>query len=130
MARFPFLWKSGDRYTLWSRAYSYRASDGSTSVITIEKVRVRFPSRQHLMKTEFGVRVVPSSVRVISRKTGKAHHNTTYYTLSESFHGGPGSGRDPLGGFASGRMWEVYEPGYRRHLAQLRKQGFTLEGRR
>ena len=116
------LWASKDRYTVWEKSYATTLADGTTHYVSVEKVRVRFPSRQQLQKTEFAMRVIPSNIRLVDR-TGFVH-NTVYYIFSESFWGGSGSKGDVLGGFNTGRMIEVYETGYRNQMLQLRKAGF------
>lgn len=121
----PTLWKSGDRVTLWSKKFTRREENGRVHVILVDKIRVRFPSRQQLCKTEFTMTVVPSG-RVI-RHEGIVKRYTTYYIFSESFHGGPGSKQDALGGFTTGGMVQCYYPTYLSNLAQLHKDGFKEE---
>jgi len=118
------LWKSGDRVTVWSKQYSRTALDGRVEIYTVERVRVKSPSRQQLRIRNIGGNV--GIMTVVPRDSHSIAPQTTYYVMSQSFHGGPDARGDMLGGFCSGRMYEVFSKTYQRNMKILRATGFKL----
>ena len=125
-----WIWASGDRVNLWSKRYEKKYPDGTVHVVTVDKVRVRYPSRQQLTKVGrhgiVTIGVVPATRKIVDA-TGRPVFRTTYYLLMESFHGGPGSKGDPLGGFASGGAVDLFEESYKKQMAKLHRAGFRLK---
>lgn len=119
------LWKSGDRKTVWTKTLQKTHPDGTVETWTVEKVSVRDPKTQQLTHRQGIVYVVSASRQLYSKKTMALVHYTSYYSFSQSFHGGLGSAKDALGGFASGRYYEYLdESKYRESMRKLKAWGF------
>ena len=124
-------WKSGDRKTDWSKKLQLVHPDDTIETWMVEKVSVLHPKTQQVAKLKRSqisvMEVYPTSHQFYDKKTGAPVKHTSYYTFSQSFHGGPGSSRDALGGFNTGQFVEVYEEGYKKYMKLLRSWGFQLK---
>jgi len=99
------LWTSQDRYTDWGKRFELTHPDGTIETYVVECVKVAYPRKQQIMKTEFGVRVIDRYRPLLDGKTGRpVKPRTKYFTFAQSFHDGPNSKRDSLGGFSSGEF--------------------------
>jgi len=126
-------WASGDRKTVWVKKFSKRRPDGSVATWMVEKVSVLHPTTQQVVKIKRGqlsvMEVYPANVTFYNRKTMQiAPKRTAYYVFSQSFHGGPGSSRDALGGFYTGDYAEVFEEAYKENMSFLKREGFKVQG--
>jgi len=117
------IWKSGDRVTVWSKQYSRTDLDGRVETYTVQRVRVKSPNRQQLrIRNSVGI----TRMVVVPRDTHSIAPQTAYYVMSQSFHGGPDAKGDMLGGFCSGREYDVFTETYQKNMKSLRAAGFKL----
>ncbi|KKN03610.1 hypothetical protein LCGC14_1105980 [marine sediment metagenome] len=123
------LWASKDRYTEWERRYSRTHPDGTIEIVTVESTHLAHPRKQQVMMTEYGARVIDRDRRLVNRKTGRPiRPRTRYYTLSQSFRGGPSANGDALGGFNTGGMTELISKArFDKAIKSLATDGFTLD---
>ena len=122
-----YLWKSGDRYTIWSRKYSQTHPDGTRETYVVEKIQVRYPATQQFQKTEMDMKVISNSIQLYNTKSMELLPlRSVHYNFSQSFSGGPGPSGG-LDGFCTGQMIDVYQDKYPQYLAELRKRGFKKE---
>jgi hypothetical protein len=122
-----YLWKSGDRYTMWTKRYEKTLEDGTVETYMVDKIRVRYPDRQQCRIMELDTRIISLSTVLYSRKTMKPIvPNKVYYCFAQSFHGGPDAKHDPLGGFCTGQFMNCYGETYKRNVKKLKKDGFSL----
>ena len=121
------IWKSGDRKTVWTKTLQKTYPDGSVEVWTVEKISVLDPRTLQVAKIKRGqlsvVQVFPASKQFYNARTKEPVHHTVYYIFSQDFHGGPGSSRDWLGGYHTGRMIEAFDE---ENMERLKSQGFKL----
>ena len=124
----PIVWKSGDRQTVEQERWIKTEPDGTKVTWTIEKVEIINPTEYQVKLDKFGARVIPAYVELVNTKTGKPSRHSYYWAFSQTFFGGAGSNKDPLGGFASGQYTECYDETAARNKENIQKLGFTKQG--
>ena len=108
-------WHSRDRVTVWEKEYRKTTPEGRVCLWTVKKVKLLQPKTHKVIKSEFGMRVVPGQ-----------WGETQYYTFQETYYGGSEARGDALNGFCSGRFRSTFESGFRKMIIFLADNGFKL----
>ena len=99
-----------EEYIQSEERYQVRQPDGTIETLSVEHYKLIRPTKTKFMRREYGVSVVPASKPLFDTKTLQPSKPLKeYWTISQSFHGGPGAEGDALGGFSSGGHYRHYD---------------------
>ena len=118
-----------EAYTKSVERYEVKQPDGTIEMLTIDHNKLVHPRKNKFRRMQYGVAVVPASTSLVDSKTGKpAKPLKEYWTINQSFSGGPLAEGDALGGFFTGGMWNHFT---KKSIADakkdMKKKGFKQQ---
>ena len=108
-----------EAYTKSVERYEVKQPDGTIEMLSVEHNKLVHPRKNKFRRMQHGVAVVPASTSLVDSKTGKpAKPLKEYWTVNQSFSGGPLAEGDALGGFFTGGMWNHFT---KKSIADVKK---------